>query len=98
MGDGSGQSTTSHGSPSTGSSHASSRGSSRGGGGSGGTGGAGRQSPISPMASVAFITLAALFGVGVLAIQANGSAPKVSNNSQSQSQPGTSLSPPGTAQ
>lgn len=50
------------------------------------------------MASVAFITLAALVGVGILAIQANGSAPKVSNNSAAQHPEVTSLSPSGTAQ
>ena len=51
------------------------------------------------MASVAFITLAALVGVGILAIQANGSAPKVSNNSAAVQHPEvTSLSPSGTAQ
>jgi hypothetical protein len=54
------------------------------------------RSRVNPMASVALITAAALVGVGVLAVQANGSAPNKSATTTIDKQPSTQ--PPSTNQ
>ena len=56
-----------------------------------------KRSRVNPMASAALITAAALVGVGVLAVQANGSAPKAPAQAAVKQQPAASTNQAGQA-